>query len=117
MHPHLRVILRPFRAQYSRYIAGIVLRQALMVVGGYSLVWALRFYLQHTNAAEWIFVALFICFDVGSLGFDLALNYFYSSKISYPMFNQLRTGALEKVMAMPMEWHQRQSTGELVGKV
>jgi ATP-binding cassette, subfamily B, bacterial len=114
---HFRDLLRPFRGHYRRYLAGVVLRQALVVVGGYSLVWALRLCLRHATVPEWGFVAAFILFDAGSLGFDLGLNYFFSARISYPMFGQLRTSALAKVLRMPMEWHQRQSSGELVGKV
>ena len=110
-------LLRPFRREYARFIAGVVLRQALLVAGGYSLVWALRVGIQHTAVPEWVFVAAFVLFDAGYLGFDLALNYFFSARISYPLFARLRTGSLEKVLRMPMEWHQRQSSGELVGKV
>jgi ABC-type multidrug transport system fused ATPase/permease subunit len=110
-------LLRPFRREYARYLAGVVLRQALVVVGGYSLVWALRLALQHTSVPEWTFVAAFVLFDAGQLGFDLKLNYFFSARVSYPLFARLRTGALDKVLRMPMEWHQRQSSGELVGKV
>jgi ABC-type multidrug transport system fused ATPase/permease subunit len=112
-----RQLLRPFRKEYVRFLAGTVLRQALVVLGGYSLVWALRLALRHTTVPEWIFVAAFIVFDAGQLRFDLALNYFFSSRISYPLFAKLRTGALGKVLRMPMEWHQRQSSGELVGNV
>lgn len=110
-------LLRPFRREYARYLSGVVLRQALVVFGGYSLVWALRLALQHTTVPEWTFVAAFILFDAGQLGFDLRLNYFFSARISYPLFAKLRTGTLDKVLRMPMEWHQRQSSGELVGKV
>lgn len=95
----------------------MVLRQALVVAGGYSLVLALRLCVAHATVPEWIFVAAFILFDVGYLGFDLGLNYFFSAKMSYPLFAKLRTGALDKVLRMPMEWHQRQSSGELVGNV
>ncbi len=117
MFQQLRALLSPFRGPYRKYTAGVVLRQALVVLGGYSLVWALRLALRHTSIPEWTFVAGFVLFDGAYLGFDLALNYFFSSKISYPLFGQLRTTALEKVLRMPMEWHQRQSSGELVGKV
>lgn len=55
--------------------------------------------------------------DAGYLGFGLGLNYFFSSRISYPLFAKLRSGALEKVLRMPMAWHQQQSSGELVGNV
>ncbi len=110
-------ILRPFRRDYGRYMAGIVLRQAILVLGGYSLVWALRLSLAHASVPEWIFVVAFILFDAGYLRFDLALNYLFSARISYPLFGRLRTGALQKVLTMPLEWHQRQTSGELTGKV
>jgi hypothetical protein len=38
-------LLRPFRREYARYLAGIV-RQALFLCGGFSLVWALRLAIQ-----------------------------------------------------------------------
>jgi ABC-type multidrug transport system fused ATPase/permease subunit len=115
--PKVREFLRPFRREYVRYIAGVVIRQALLIVGGYSLVWALRLCIRHSTVPEWIFVLGFVIFDSTYLAFDLGLNYFFSERISYPLFGRLRTNALEKVLAMPMEWHQRQSSGELVGKV
>ncbi|HWD00030.1 MAG TPA: ABC transporter ATP-binding protein [Candidatus Sulfopaludibacter sp.] len=115
--PKIRELLRPFRREYVRYMSGVVLRQALVIVGGYSLVWALRLCLHHTSLPEWLFVAGFVAFDSSYLIFDQALNFFFSKSISYPLFGRLRTDALEKVLGMPMEWHQRQSSGELVGKV
>src|SRR3954471_3863500 len=97
-------LLHPFRREYACFVAGIALRQALVVVGGYSLVWALRFCLQKTTVPEWSFVAAVVVFDAGQLRFDLASNYFFSARISYPLFGKLRTAALEKVLRMPMEW-------------
>lgn len=49
--------------------------------------------------------------------FDQALNFFYSARISYPLFSRLRIDSLDKVLGMPMEWHQHRSSGELVGEV
>lgn len=110
-------LLAPFRREYARFLLGVTLKQGLFVLGGYSLVWALRVATQNTAVPEWLFVAAFILFDAGTLRFDLGLNYFFSSRVSYPLFAKLRTGALEQVLRMPMEWHQRQSSGELVGRV
>jgi ABC-type multidrug transport system fused ATPase/permease subunit len=115
--PHLQGFLRPFRREFLRYLAGIFLRQALIVLGGYSLVWVLRICLRRADVAEWAIVAGFLAFDAAYLAFDFRLNYFFSARISYPLFGRLRTGALDKVLGMPMEWHQRQSSGELVGEV
>ena len=117
MYRQFRDLLRPFRREYRRFIAGVVLRQALVVLGGYSLVWALRLCLERVFIPEWSFVAAFILFDAAYMGFDLKLNYFFSSRVSYPLFGKLRMSSMEKTLRMPMEWHQRQSSGELVGKV
>ncbi len=114
---NLRDLLRPFGREYRRFLAGVVLRQATVVLGGYSLVWALRSCLTHVTVPEWAFVAAFLLFDAAAVSFDLKLNYFFSSRISYPLFGQLRMNALEKTLRMPLQWHQRQSSGELVGKV
>ena len=117
MYRKYRELLRPFGREYRRYLTGVVLRQALLVLGGYSLVWALRLCTQHRTVPEWAFVAGFILFDAAYMRFDLGLNYFFSARISYPLFARLRTDALDKVLRMPMEWHQRQNSGELVGNV
>lgn len=115
--PTIHSFLRPFGREYLQFLAAVVLRQGLIVLGGYSLVWVLRLCVQNAALPEWIFVAAFLLFDGMYLAFDQRLNYFFSERISYPMFGRLRIGALEKVLGMPMEWHQRQSSGALVGKV
>src|SRR3954469_12042880 len=117
MSRKLRDLLLPFATEYRRFLAGVVLRQGLSVLGGYSLVWALRQALNHAVVPEWAFVAALVLFDAGWQAFDLRLNYFFSARISYPLFRSLRIRALEQVLRMPMEWHQRQSSGELTGKV
>jgi ABC-type multidrug transport system fused ATPase/permease subunit len=117
MFHHFLDLLRPYRPHYRRFIAGTVLRQALIVLGGYSLVWVLRVCLAHTEISEWIFVAAFLLFDSVYLRFDNSLNYFFSARVSYPLFKSLRVRALDKLLDMPAEWHQRQSSGELVGQV
>ena len=110
-------LLAPFRSEYRRFVAGVVLRQALLVAGGYSLVLALRLAVDHREIPEWLFVIAFIAFDAGYLGFDLALNYFFSERVSFPLFRHLRQAALAKVLRMPLAWHHRKTSGELVGEV
>lgn len=109
--------LKPSRRDYRRYLAGTVVRQALVVIGGYSLVWVLRLCLQHASISEWAFFAAFLLFDAACQHFDLGLNFFYSSRISYPLFHRLRVDSLDKVLSMPMEWHQQRNSGEVVGEV
>lgn len=110
-------LLKPFERDYVRYTLGVVLRQALLVAGGYSMVLALRLCSKHTGISEWAFVAAFLVYDAGLLSLDISLNTFFSSHLGYPLFGRLRTAALAKVFEMPLEWHHRHDSGELAGKV
>lgn len=117
MHRQVWQMVRPFGREYRIFVAGVALRQGLLVAGGFSLVWALRLCTEHREIPEWAFVAAFLLFDAGYLGFDLGLNRRFSSRISFPLFGHLRGTALAKVLRMPLEWHQRKSSGTLVGEV
>ncbi|MCU1276371.1 MAG: transporter related, partial [Bryobacterales bacterium] len=110
-------LLQPFHRHYSQYVAGVFFRQMLIVLGGYSMVWALRLAKGHLGVPEWAFVIALVVYDTGLLSFDVTLNTLFASRLSYPLFGYLRTNALEKVFQMPLEWHHRQSAGTLVGKV
>lgn len=110
-------LLQPFHRYYSQYVAGVFFRQVLIVLGGYSMVWALRLAKGHLGVPEWAFVVALVVYDTGLLSFDLTLNSLFASRLSYPLFGYLRTNALEKVFQLPLEWHHRQSAGTLVGKV
>jgi ABC-type multidrug transport system fused ATPase/permease subunit len=110
-------LLKPFHRDYSRYLTGVVVRQLLLVVGGYSMVWVLRACQAHTSVPEWIFVAGLILYDAGFLRLDIRLNTMFAERLGYPMFGRLRTVALNKVFEMPLEWHHQQDSGTLVGKV
>jgi ABC-type multidrug transport system fused ATPase/permease subunit len=110
-------LFKPFERDYARYMLGVLLRQALLVAGGYSMVLALRLCGRRTGISEWAFVAVFLCYDAGLLRLDIALNTFFSSRLGYPLFGKLRTAALAKVFEMPLEWHHRQDSGVLAGEV
>jgi ABC-type multidrug transport system fused ATPase/permease subunit len=117
MYKHLWKLLEPFHRDYTRYLVGIAFRQALLVGGGYALIWALRLCLQRTGLPEWGFVIAFIAYDIGLLRLDIRLNNHFVSRLGFPLYGHLRTSALAKVFQMPLDWHQRQNTGALVGKV
>jgi ABC-type multidrug transport system fused ATPase/permease subunit len=110
-------LLGRFHQDYYRFLAGVVLRQALVVFGGYLILWALQLSQRHVGIPEWAFIVTFILFDAGFLSFDCGLNFLFASRVSYPMFAHLRTSALRKVFDMPLEWHHRQNSGTLVGEV
>ncbi len=117
MYTQLWRLLSPFHRDYVRYLAGVAVRQALLVAGGYLLVWALKYGLQHAGVPEWSFVALFLIYDAGLLHIDIGLNTHFVSRLGYPLYGHLRTAALAKVFEMPLEWHLQQDTGTLIGKV
>jgi ABC-type multidrug transport system fused ATPase/permease subunit len=112
-----RGLLAPVRKDYGKYLAGSVIRQALLVLGGYSIVWTLRFYTGHKTVPLWWLVIALVAFDAVYITLDAALNVMFSRRISFPLFARLRSTALRKVFAMPLEWHQRESSGALVAKV
>ena len=117
VHSSLWRLLKPFERDYGRYLAGVFVRQALLVAGGYSMVLALRLCKQHAGVAEWVFITAFVLYDAGLLSLDIGLNWFFSSRLGYPLFGKLRTAALAKVFEMPLEWHHRKESGRLAGEV
>jgi len=110
-------LLRPFRRSYTRFLAGTVARQALVVGGGYSLVWALHRSLGKPSIPLWVFITGFLIYDFALLELDLGLSQFFVSRVSFPMFAFLRTKALKKIFEMPQSWHHRQQSGALTGKI
>jgi ATP-binding cassette subfamily B protein len=117
MSRKLWALLAPFHRDFSIYITGVVFRQMLLVAGGYSLVWVLRACTAHADVPPWVFIAGLVLYDIGLLRLDLGLNARFAARVSYPLFGHLRSSALNKVFQMPLEWHHRQDSGVLVGKV
>src|SRR5438132_13185602 len=108
MSRKLWALLAPFHRACSTYIAGVVLRQMLLVLGGYSLVWVLRACTAHASVPLWVFIAGLVLYDFGLLRLDLGLNMHFVERVSYPLFGHLRLRALSKIFQMPLEWHHRQ---------
>ena len=113
----LKELTAPFRRSYAQYLGGTIVRQALLVLGGYSIVWALRIYTAHKNTPIWWLVAALLAFDSLYIWLETGLNGMFARRISFPLFARLRTTALRKVLGMPLEWHQRETSGALVAKV
>lgn len=114
---NIRRLLVPFRADYLKFVGGTIVRQALVVIGGYSMVWALRLCTGKTTLSVWWLVVALVAFDGIYVGLDVALNAMFARRISFPLFGHLRAASLHKVFTMPLEWHQRETAGALVAKV
>jgi ABC-type multidrug transport system fused ATPase/permease subunit len=113
----IRQLLTPFRKHYFQFLAGTAVRQGLLVLGGYSIVWALRFFIGRPAFPLWWLVVALVVFDGIYVALDTALNALFARRLSFPVFGRLRTIALHKVFTMPIEWHQRETAGALVAKV
>src|SRR5438270_8816883 len=113
----LWALLAPYHRYLSRHIAGVFLRQILLVAGGYSLVWVLRACTAHSTISPWVFIGGLMLYDAVQLRLDLGLNKRFAERVSYPLFGRLRSLALRKVFEMPLEWHQRKDSGVLAGEV
>lgn len=113
----LRSLLARFRKPYLQYLGGTVLRQGLLVLGGYSIVLALRLCTGPKALSLWWMLAALVAFDVVYISLDAALNMMFSRRLSFPVFARLRESALDKIFAMPLEFHQQETPGALVAKV
>jgi ABC-type multidrug transport system fused ATPase/permease subunit len=110
-------LLRPIQGDYQRYLAGTAVRQLLLVAGGFSLVWLLRMAQPGSTHPVWALIAALLAFDIGVAALDRFLGVFFASNVSLPLFRNLRIASLQKVLAMPMEWHHANNPVELVSKL
>ena len=69
------------------------------------------------SVAEWIFVAAFLVYDAGLLSWTLGLNYFFSSRLGYPLFGKLRVAAWPRSSRCRSSGITGSDSGQLAGKV
>ena len=110
-------LVRPLKNDYQKYLAGIVLRQFLLVLGGFSLVWLLRMVQPGSGYPLMLLLIILLMFDAGLAAYDRGLGLFFASRVSLPLFRNLRVATLQKVLSMPMEWHHARNPVELVSKL
>jgi ATP-binding cassette, subfamily B, bacterial len=110
-------VFGPITRSLGVYLSGVLIRQILMVLGGYSLVYALRLLGPGTDKPVWAFVVALLVFDATLLLLDAILTLYFTSRVSLPFFRELRIASLAKIFDMPLEWHHRQNSLELVSKL
>jgi ABC-type multidrug transport system fused ATPase/permease subunit len=117
MLTELRRLLSPFRWGFAVYIVFTLLRQALVVGGGYGLVLLIRTY-EH-NPAQSILIALAVL-----LGYKLVLDsldqlmgWGFARQVSYPLFRQLSVNVFAKLLSLDRGWHQSGSSGARRGEI
>ena len=117
MFMELRRLLSPFRWGFTAYILLTLLRQGLVVGGGYGLVLLIRTY-EH-NPAKSILIALLVL-----LGYKLVLDsldqlmgWGFARHVTYPMFRRLSVNVFAKLLSLDQAWHQSGSSGARRGEI
>jgi ATP-binding cassette, subfamily B, bacterial HlyB/CyaB len=117
MLSELKRLLYPFRRGFSWYIFFTLVRQALVVGGGYGLVLLIRTY-EH-NATQSVLIALGVLVGYKLLidGLDQAMGWNFARHVSYPMFRQLSVSVFARLLNLDQAWHQSGSSGARRGEI
>jgi ABC-type bacteriocin/lantibiotic exporter with double-glycine peptidase domain len=117
MFSELNRLLSPFRRGFAWYIVCTLIRQAMVVGGGYGLVLLIRTY-EH-NSAQSVLIALGVLLGYKLLldGLDQAMGWKFAKHVSYPMFRQLSVSVFAKLLSLDQAWHQSGSSGARRGEI
>lgn len=117
MFTELRRLLSPFRWGFAAYILFTLLRQGLVVGGGYGLVLLIRTY-EH-NPAQSILIALAVLLGYKLVldSLDQVMGWGFAKNVSYPMFRQLSVSVFAKLLSLDQGWHQSGSSGARRGEI
>ena len=117
MFVELRRLLAPFRWGFAAYILFTLVRQGLVVGGGYGLVLLIRSY-EH-NPAESIMLALLVLLGYKLVldSLDQVMGWGFAKHVSYPMFSQLSVNVFSKLLSLDQQWHQSGSSGARRGEI
>ena len=117
MFMELRRLLSPFRWGFTAYILLTLLRQGLVVGGGYGLVLLIRTY-EH-NPAKSILIALVVLLGYKLIldSLDQCMSWGFARHVSYPMFRRLSVSVFAKLLSLDQGWHQAGSSGARRGEI
>lgn len=117
MFSELKRLLFPFRHGFAWYILCTLVRQGLVVGGGYGLVLLIRTY-KH-NSAQSVLVALAVLLGYKLLldTLDQVMGWNFAKRVSYPLFRQLSVNVFAKMLSLDQAWHQSGSSGARRGEI
>jgi ABC-type multidrug transport system fused ATPase/permease subunit len=117
MLSELKRLLVPFRPGFSWYIFFTLIKQGLVLGGGYGLVLLIRTYEHSPEKSVLIALAILAGYKllVGSL--DQLMGWKFAKNVSYPMFRQLSVGVFNKLLSLDQGWHQSGSSGARRGEI
>src|SRR5581483_3712203 len=117
MLTELRRLLSPFRWGFAVYIVFTLLRQALVVGGGYGLVLLIRTYEHDPGKSILIALAVLLGYKLVLDSLDQLMGWGFARHVSYPMFRQLSVNVFAKLLRLDQGWHQAGSSGARRGEI
>ncbi|KAA6461804.1 ATP-binding cassette domain-containing protein [Acidobacteria bacterium AB60] len=117
MFQELARILRPFRRGFAFYVVCTLLRQGLVVGGGYGFVLLIRTYEHNTLQSVWMALAVLAGYKVLLDGLDQVMGWNFARHVTYPMFRQLSVSVFARLLKLDQAWHQAGSSGARRGEI
>ena len=117
MFSELKRLLHPFRAGFAWYVVFTLIRQGLVVGGGYGLVLLIRRYEHRPGQSALLALAVLIGYKLVLDTVDQLMGWNFAKHVSYPMFRQLSVNVFAKLMSLDQGWHQAGSSGRRRGEI
>ncbi len=117
MFSELRRLLHPFRRGFAFYIVFTLIRQGLVVGGGYGLVLLIRSYEHRPAQSVLLAVAVLVGYKLLLDTVDQGMGWKFARHVSYPMFRELSVNVFAKLLSLDQGWHQAGSSGARRGEI
>lgn len=117
MFSELKRLLSPFRQGFAWYILFTLLRQGLVVGGGYGLVLLIRTYEHNPTQSMLIALGILLAYKLLLDTLDQVMGWKFAKHVSYPMFRQLSVNVFAKLLSLDQGWHQSGSSGARRGEI
>ena len=110
-------LLSPFRRGFAGYILLTLIRQALVVGGGYGLVLLIRNFEHNPARSVLIAFAVLVSYKLLIAALDQGMGWGFARHVSYPMFRKLSVDVFSKLLSLDQGWHQSGSSGARRGEI
>lgn len=110
-------LLSPFRRGFTGYILLTLVRQALVVGGGYGLVLLIRNFEHNPARSVLIAFAVLVSYKLLIAALDQGMGWGFARHVSYPMFRKLSVDVFSKLLSLDQGWHQSGSSGARRGEI
>lgn len=117
MFAELKRLLSPFRQGFAWYILFTLLRQGLVVGGGYGLVLLIRTYEHKPAQSVLIALGVLLAYKLLLDTMDQVMGFNFARSVSYPLFRQLSVSVFSRMLALDQKWHQTGSSGARRGEI